>query len=155
LTNNFFKYNLKVYDQIPCNTRKDIVSHCDDKGRTRGVLIGAYNCGIVCGFREIFGIESVSQVIIFYLDIIKHCYDVSKLPKYFVYDDACHLAQTLNAHRENYGTDIGKILLSKKHFIDKLHIQNHTATYCLQHHNPFKEPFLKDVNSVVCEQFNF
>lgn len=55
-----------------CNTDKENVYSCTIKCKTRGIIIGASNCGIVIGFREIYGAESLRQVGLFYLDIRQH-----------------------------------------------------------------------------------
>ena len=57
--------------------------------RTKGLLVSVYNCGIVNGFREMFGSESMSQVTLFLLDMIKHTNN--DLPEYIIYNLACHL----------------------------------------------------------------
>ena len=45
---------------------------CFYKIRTRGIILAASNCGIIIGFTEIFGAESLTQVAQFYLDICDH-----------------------------------------------------------------------------------
>ena len=56
-----------------CNTDKDSKFYtCNFKVRTRGIVIAAFNCGIILGFREIFGAESLSQVAQFYLDLCSY-----------------------------------------------------------------------------------
>ena len=64
------KENLDIYDEISCNTNKHFCSTSTKKSRTKGLLISAYNCGIVNGYRELYGRESISQVTLYYLDII-------------------------------------------------------------------------------------
>ena len=44
---------------------------------------------------------------------------------------------------------------SLKHFIDKLHISNHTDPWCLANFDPYKERELDGISTVACEQFNF
>ena len=45
-----------------CNTVKSDVLPCQLKCRTRGIQIFATNCGIILGWCEIFGSESLTQV---------------------------------------------------------------------------------------------
>jgi len=79
---------LDEYDEITCNTNKHFCTPYSKKNRTKGLLISAYNCGIINGFRELYGSESISQVVLYYLDLISYS---KKLPEIFLYDDACHL----------------------------------------------------------------
>ncbi len=59
----------KYPDDESCNTRKS--SPCLIKCKTRGILLGVSNCGIVMSFRELFGNESLTQVASFYLDTLE------------------------------------------------------------------------------------
>jgi len=61
--------NRNITDQ-DCNTDKGNVYSCSVKCKTRGVLLAATNCGIVVGFREIYGGEGLRQVGLFYLDVL-------------------------------------------------------------------------------------
>ncbi len=67
-------------DGTTCRVEKDDL--CNNKCRTKGVFLAAYNCGIVCGYREIFTAESLSQVTMFLLDMIS--FSIS-LPQYIIY----------------------------------------------------------------------
>jgi hypothetical protein len=60
-----------VYDEVSCNTNKEIGVPFDSKSRTKGVLISSFNCGIINGFKELFIKESSRQVILFYLEMIE------------------------------------------------------------------------------------
>jgi hypothetical protein len=60
-----------AFDEITCKTNKHFGIPFENKKRTRGLLISSYNCGIVNGYRELFGSESVRQVVLFYLDLIQ------------------------------------------------------------------------------------
>ena len=73
-----------------CNTLKD-----KDKRSRRhsvGIFIGAFPCGIVPFFDEIFGSECTSQT---YGIIIEYLSQLSKVKRqqltHFLYDDMCHL----------------------------------------------------------------
>lgn len=53
---------------------------CDAKCKTKeGVIVAASNCGIILGYREIYGSESCTQVGMFYLDITEHFKGISSL----------------------------------------------------------------------------
>ncbi|RNA04059.1 hypothetical protein BpHYR1_038171 [Brachionus plicatilis] len=64
---------------LTCETLKSIAL-CEYKSRTRGIAISALNCGIVNGYRELFGSEN---------NIIEN-YE-NEIPKFLIYDDGCHL----------------------------------------------------------------
>jgi hypothetical protein len=73
-------------NNVSCNTKEPI--KCKKKTRTQGLLISAFNCGIICGFREMFGSESKKQIALFLMDVNNHFEIISKNT---IYDDACHL----------------------------------------------------------------
>jgi hypothetical protein len=72
LLNNYIesKTNRKLLSS--CNTDKTSCFSCDMKCRTRGIQLGINNCGVIVGYRELFGSESSSQVALMYLDICDH-----------------------------------------------------------------------------------
>ena len=53
-----------------CNTDKTISHACDVKVKTRSILLALSNCGIILGFRELYGSESITQVANMYLDMV-------------------------------------------------------------------------------------
>ena len=42
----------------------------DVKVKTRGILIMIINCGVIVGYRELYGSESLTQVANLYLDLV-------------------------------------------------------------------------------------
>jgi hypothetical protein len=54
-------------EQTSCKIDKTCTIPCNKKCRTTGILLSVYNCGIVCGYRELFSSESLTQVAIFLL----------------------------------------------------------------------------------------
>lgn len=142
-----------VYEEVSCNTNKTITNSHVNKDRTRGVLISSYNCGIINGYRELYGCESVRQVILYYCDLLD--LTSNKLPKFFIYDDACHLSKYLINNKVKEKSTRGQLLSDKRHYVDKLHIKNHTDEWCLNNCDPNKVEELKNLNTVVCEQINF
>ncbi len=153
LDNKMFDSFVKQACEPTCRTNKDNSFLCLNKTKTRGVLIATYNCGFIVGYRELFGSESLSQVTLFYLDLIE--FSVST-PKYYVYDDACHIkpfienSKNINVQTKRYDT-----LVNKTHIIDKLHIQNHIKEKCLKECNPYRWPELDAINTMSCEQTNY
>ena len=53
-----------------CNTDKTITHACDVKVKTRGILLALSNCGIIVGYRELYGSESITQFANMYLDMV-------------------------------------------------------------------------------------
>ena len=90
---------------------------------------------------------------LFFLDLIEH--SVVELPKYFVYDDACHLKRYLTNRKLNTKSSRGKFLFNKIHIIDKFHMHNHSDPWCIKHCNPHDIDDLLNTNSTVCEEVNF
>ena len=112
LTNTMCRVN-KEKDETPCLK----------KTRTKGMLLAVYNCGIIGSYKEIFCSESLSQVSFFLFDIL------DQLPKYIIYDNACHLEPFIKTH--NKLDDKQSAELKKKVFvIDRLHYNNHTRKEC-------------------------
>ena len=78
----------------------------------------------------------------------------ASIPKYVIYDDACHLGPFCKSH-------INTLIPESLHFsdklyvVDKLHMKGHTGIQCKQNNDPALFPDLDDVNTVICEQINF
>ena len=137
---------------LSCNTLKKITFPCEIKCKTRGLFVSAYNCGIINGYREIFGSESISQVLLFYLDIIENAHFA---PDILIYDDGCHLKKFIEKNQISRKSERAIVLDKTKILIDKFHINNHTDKWCLKNCNPNNEVLLDKVNTVVCEEINF
>jgi tmRNA-binding protein len=145
--------NDKVCEEVSCKTNKTITTTHVNKDRTRSVLISSYNCGIINGYRELYGSESIRQVTLYYCDLIGNA--ACELSEFFIYDEACHLLKYLKDNKINETTSRDKKLCTKRHYVDKLHIKNHTDNWCLYNCDPNKVPELSELNTVVCEQINF
>jgi hypothetical protein len=76
------------------------------------------------------------------------------IPKYIIYDDACHLQPFCEA-RINQNIKKSLHFDNKKYVVDKLHMKGHTGVGCRQNNDPPLFPELDDCNTVVCEQVNF
>ena len=74
---------------ISCNTRKSRDKRV--KRHTVGIFLGAYTCGTVTIFDELYGSESLSQVYGILIDSLENITDKYQL-NYIIYDDSCHLA---------------------------------------------------------------
>lgn len=52
-----------------CNVDKTDAFTCELKCRTRGLIIACNCCGIISGFKELFGAESLTQVALMLLEM--------------------------------------------------------------------------------------
>jgi len=166
--------------QTTCNTDKASKFYsCNFKCKTRGLIIIAFNCGIIICFREMYGAESLRHVSHLYLDMIDHfCGTISEIfivlfkmfiilfigliPSYLVYDNACNLrCFCLNSKNrqliDSNGVDRGRTAIFDKviFVVDRLHIQGHVDPTCLATCHPKLFPDLIGKNTQVCEQTNF
>ncbi|CAF1087177.1 unnamed protein product, partial [Brachionus calyciflorus] len=129
LFEDFFRKKNSFADKLDleCQTLKS-KTLCDFKTRTKGILISAFNCGIVTGYREIFGSESCSQVLLFYLDVIEKF--KKPPPEFLIYDDACHLKKMTDKKKIWTKSERAKNLEMTKFAIDKFHFGNHKDKWC-------------------------
>ena len=78
---------------------------------------------------------------------------MGKVPQFLIYDAACKL-MSFCIKRAKPSTR-ANILSKINYVVDKLHIKGHIGKNCKKYCHPDKFPFLKELNSVVCEQKNF
>ena len=152
--NNFISKKNKSDEnqELSCNTDKS-KGVCDFKSRTKGTVLSVYNCGIVTGYREIFGSESCSQILLFYLDIGE--YMRIPYPKFLIYDDACHLKKVIDKNVIWEKSERAAFLKDIRLAIDRLHFGNHKDKWCRENLNPNNIKELDETNTVVCEETNF
>jgi hypothetical protein len=148
--NQYPNYNQTSTHNTNCLVNKDEV--CNNKCRTKGVLLTAYNCGIICSYREILSSESLTQVAQLLLDTISNS---TVFPKYIIYDNACHLSEYIINHNIGEKSNRGNILKTSVFVIDRLHIKNHVRENCHQIYNADLHSELFAINSVVCEEINY
>ena len=60
----------KKDNEVTCNSSKIYTLPCVKKTRTVGVFLSCFNCGIISGYREIFGTETTAQIVAFLLFMI-------------------------------------------------------------------------------------
>ena len=58
-------------ESTQCNTIKISVTSCPVKVKTRAILLMIACCGVIVGYREIYGSESITQVANMYLDVVE------------------------------------------------------------------------------------
>ena len=119
---------------------------------SKGVLLTAYNCGVICSYKEIMTSESLTQVTQLLLDTISHSF---LFPKYIIYDNACHLEAYIKNNKINEKSKRGEILSNSKFLIDRWHIINHVREDCHRNYNMGLHQELININSVVCEEINY
>lgn len=84
---------------------------------SKGILTVSHGCGIVLRFNEMISSESRTSV----LYILNEVFKITKFKyKYCLYDDGCHLDESLKIHINEYPE-----LNDLKIYIDRFHIKNH------------------------------
>ena len=74
-------------DSRSCNSSKLYTLPCLKKTRTVGMFLACLNCGVISGYREIFGSETIAQTSAFLLHLI----DFSIVwPKVIFYKTICN-----------------------------------------------------------------
>ena len=138
--------------ELSCRTRKS-----RDKRICRwnvGIFLGAYPCGVVPLWDELFGSESISQV---YGVCIEY---LSQLPEKemhrltdLIYDDNCHLARfALRKNLRNKNDTTRFFAENVRKNVDRFHFGNHIDPWCIENCDPNKVRELDGVNTEICEQ---
>ena len=138
--------------ELSCRTRKS-----RDKRICRwnvGIFLGAFPCGVVPLWDELYGSESISQVYGVFIEYL------SQLPEEernrltdLIYDDNCHLARFAlrkNLRKKNETTEFFAEKVRKN--VDRFHFGNHIDPWCIENCDPNKVRELDGVNTEVCEQ---
>jgi hypothetical protein len=140
-------FNDPIKNTNNCSIDKDEI--CNNKCHTKGVLLTAYNCGIVCSYREIISSESLTQVSQLLLDTISHSLN---FPNYLIYDNTCHLSEYIQNYKIGEIFERGKTLKDSKFVIDRLHIKIHVRVDSHKIYNIDLQEDLLKVNIFVCEE---
>jgi len=74
--------SFEKHDDSTCNSSKLYTLPCLKKTRTVGMFLGCFNCGIIAGYREIFGTETIAQAAAFLLNLIDYSVAWPKVSKY-------------------------------------------------------------------------
>ena len=134
---------------VTCNTRKS--RDKTSRRHTVGVFVGAFPCGTIVLFDELYGSESISQVYGILIEFLARLDDMSTLEE-LLYDDCCHLKAFGEKNENAEQNDVTKYFASLGKHVDRFHFRNHVDAWCMEHCNPEKVPALKNVNTQVCEQ---
>jgi hypothetical protein len=134
--------------ELSCRTRKS-----RDKRICRwnvGIFLGAFPCGVVPLWDELFGSESTSQVYGVFIEYLSQLPDEEREKlKDLIYDDNCHMAKfALN----NVKNEVTNFFANVRKTIDKFHFVNHIDQWCIEHCDPYKVKDLDNVNTEICEQ---
>ena len=118
-----------------------------------GILVGAFPCGVITVFEELYGSESLTQV---YAIMIEY---LAGLPKHarekiieICYDDACHFKKFSEDEKRSERNEITKYMATLGKHVDKFHFPNHVDKWCHQNCNPQDVKHLDGVNTPICEQ---
>ena len=87
---------------VSCNTRKSRDKTC--RRHTVGVFVGAYTCGTIVLFDELYGSESISQVYGILIEFLSRLDDVTNL-KEILYDDFDMEVEEEAEHGQEHGQD--------------------------------------------------
>ena len=87
-----------------CGTRKSRDKRVKDS--TFGLIVGAFPCGTVVVWEELYNSEGIMQVHAILGDYFSNVSDKNDL-KFIIYDDACHLCRYSNKYRvlRSYDSD--------------------------------------------------
>lgn len=166
-TNGFCKtckYNsssVDIEEEVIMNTECNIDRNprfVNGKVRSYGVIYTMYNCGTVIDFLEINLSEQVYITLLHWTSMLRKINDVEKVPKVFIYDNACsvwiYFKKRFHSMKTITPTSIALFLDSCDMYIDRLHQKTHTRPMCLTDRNINLRPDLTNVNTVICEQTN-
>ena len=107
------------------------------------------------GVRELYGSESLTQVMLAMLDVFANPDFALPLPDVIAYDDACHLLKFLQGKRDKGSTFAGLLLRKITFVVDRFHFRNHVSPWCKLYVNPKKaedDGFLaKETNTEAAE----
>ena len=122
-------------DEKSCNTRKSR----DKRSRrhTVGILVGAYPCGTITVFEELYGSESLSQV---YAIMVEYFAGLPKTAREklieICYDDACHFKKYSESSERSDLNEVTRFVASVGKHVDKFHFPNHVDAWCHANCNP-------------------
>lgn len=134
---------------VTCNTRKS--RDKTSRRHTVGVFVGAFPCGTIVLFDELYGSESISQVYGILIEFLTRLDDVDSL-KELLYDDCCHLKAFSEKKENAEQNEITQYFATLGKHVDRFHFRNHVDPWCMENCNPENVPELKNVNTQVCEQ---
>jgi hypothetical protein len=131
-----------------CNTAKD--KHVK-RIKIAGVNIITFPCGTILSVEELYGSESLSQVLLPLYSLMKS-EDLQRDVKVLIHDNACRFAAFVK--KRSAATPLMQHLADLDMRVDRHHFKNHVGLKCRKNHNPDSCELLKDTNTSVMEQVN-
>ena len=151
-------YNMPVPDSIPvleeseyetqCNTSKEKIVR---RKKTAGVNLVLFPCGIILSVDELYGSESLSQVLLPIYALMKN-EGLREDVKVLIHDNACKFAAFVQKRRDE--TTLMSHLSTLDMRVDRHHFKNHVGAKCRRNHNPDTCELLDGVNTSCMEQVN-
>ena len=158
LEEDFFKYYnddgdvINAKEHISCNTRKSR-DKMIEKDHSVGIFVGAFPCGTIPLFDQLYGSEGTQQVYGIVSDFFDNLdEDTLNAIKQLLYDDMCHFKKFSESEERSNKNNITKKIAEMSKHVDKFHFRNHVDKWCQENCNPDKVGALKGVNTQVCEQ---
>jgi hypothetical protein len=137
-------------DAVQCKTHKETAHETNQLQRTAGILCACLSSGIVCGFREIFGAESLSQRYMFLSSLVELLPELELV----VHDDSCHVHRFAE-RRAGQSARANRLAPPRVQYVcDLFHSSGHVDEWCKEHCNPRSEkfkPLLEEFRTSVCE----
>ena len=134
---------------VSCNTRKSRDKR--ERRHTVGILVGAFPCGMIVLWDEIYGSESISQVYGIMIEFFGNLSNIENI-KEILYDDCCHLKKFAENEERAKMNDITSYFAKMSKHVDKFHFKNHVDIWCQKNCNPYDVKNLEGVNTPICEQ---
>ena len=134
---------------VTCNTRKS--RDKTSRRHTVGVFVGAFPCGTIVLFDELYDSEGIRQVYGIMVEFMARLDNIENL-KEILYDDCCHFKVFSEKEKNADQNEITKYLASVGKHVDRFHFRNHVDPWCQANCNPETVTDLKGVNTQVCEQ---
>ena len=131
-----------------CNTSKDKMVR---RQKIAGINIVVFPCGTILSMDELFGCESLSQVLLPLYSLFEDP-SLRRDVKVLMHDNACKFATFVKKRKD--GNEIMEHIASLDMRVDRHHYKNHVERKCKLYHNPDDCPLLEDVNTSVMEQVN-
>ena len=135
------------YDS-PCNTSKE--KHVR-RQKIAGMNIILFPCGTILSVDELFGSESLSQVLLPLYALMKN-EGLRNDVKVLIHDNGCKFAGFVQKRKDL--SPIMAHLAALDVRVDRHHYKNHIGDKCKRNHNPDDCPMLEGVNSSCMEQVN-
>jgi len=131
-----------------CNTSKEKNVR---RKKTAGINIVTFPCGTILSCDELYGSESLSQVLLPIYSLMKQP-DLQRDVRVLIHDNACRFAAFL---KKRIGANhILQHLYDLDIRVDRHHFKNHIGEKCKANHNPDDCELLDGVNTSIMEQVN-